>query len=288
MLARKFGRNVSTYRSTTPIEDAKIAAVAPSIFAREAHASRSERYTYIPTADVLAGLRKEGFQPFFVAQTQSRDDTRRDFTKHMIRLRHASQVNAAEANEIILLNSHDGTSSYQMLAGMLRFVCTNGLVCGKDIEDLRIPHKGNVVDRVIEGAYTVLDRFERVDHERDEMKALTLSGQQQVAFAQAALSLRYENEDKTPVTFERVLFPRRVEDNGADMWRTFNRVQENLTRGGQPGHDANFRRVTTRAVNGMDSNLKLNRALWTLGQEMVRLLRGEAPSVTAEPVALAA
>jgi hypothetical protein len=38
----------------------------------------------------------------------------------MLRLRHASQINGAEANEIILLNSHDGTSSYQMLAGQFR------------------------------------------------------------------------------------------------------------------------------------------------------------------------
>ncbi|MNW03587.1 hypothetical protein D3C71_1995420 [compost metagenome] len=38
------------------------------------------------------------------------------------RLRHASQINGREANEIILLNSHDGTSSYQMLAGMFRLL----------------------------------------------------------------------------------------------------------------------------------------------------------------------
>jgi len=44
-----------------------------------------------------------------------RQDDRRDYTKHLIRLRHASQINGAEANEIILLNSHDGTSTYIML-----------------------------------------------------------------------------------------------------------------------------------------------------------------------------
>lgn len=46
-----------------------------------------------------------------------RQDDRRDYTKHIIRLRHASQIHGGEANEIILLNSRDGTSSYQMLAG---------------------------------------------------------------------------------------------------------------------------------------------------------------------------
>jgi hypothetical protein len=41
----------------------------------------------------------------------------------MIRLRHANNIMDKEANEIILLNSHDGSSSYQMMAGMFRFVC---------------------------------------------------------------------------------------------------------------------------------------------------------------------
>ena len=80
-----------------------------------------------------------------------RDEGKREHTKHMIRLRHASQINGAEANEIVLLNSHDGTSSYQMLAGMFRFVCSNGLVCGNTVADVRVPHKGDVAGLVIEG-----------------------------------------------------------------------------------------------------------------------------------------
>src|SRR3546814_8105435 len=82
-------------------------------------------------------------------------------TKHMIRLRHANQVNDSIANEIILLNSHDGTSSYQMLAGAFRFVCSNGLVCGDAVADVRIPHKGDITGQVIEGAYEVLDEIGR-------------------------------------------------------------------------------------------------------------------------------
>ena len=70
-------------------------------------------------------MRKEGFEPFMVAQTRVRDDSKREHTKHMLRLRHASQINDAEANEVILLNSHDGTSSYQMLSGLFR-LCTAG------------------------------------------------------------------------------------------------------------------------------------------------------------------
>lgn len=64
--------------------------------------------------------------------------------------------NGAEVNEIVLLNSHDGTSSDQMLAGMFRFVCSNGLVCGDTVADVRVPHKGDVAGHAIEGAFEVL------------------------------------------------------------------------------------------------------------------------------------
>ena len=127
MLATRFASHSPALRSDYPLTDDQIHRVAPSIFADAPHESRSQRYAYIPTAAVLTELRKEGFQPFMVTQTRVRDEGKREHTKHMLRLRHASQIHGAEANEIVLLNSHDGTSSYQMLAGMFRFVCSNGL-----------------------------------------------------------------------------------------------------------------------------------------------------------------
>src|SRR3546814_20980240 len=106
-----------------------------------------------------------------VCQTRVRNEDRRDHTKHLIRLRHASQINGSEANEIILLNSHDGSSSYQMLAGMFRFVCHNGLVCGDTVADVRVPHKGDVTDHVIEGASEVIRGFEQVHSSREAMRS---------------------------------------------------------------------------------------------------------------------
>ncbi|MBB4225871.1 hypothetical protein GGD71_006684 [Variovorax guangxiensis] len=111
-LASRFANHSPVLRSEHPLSDDQIRTVAPSIFAQAPHGSRSQRYSYIPTASVLRELRGEGFEPFMVCQTRVRQEGRRDFTKHMIRLRHASQINGREANEIILLNSHDGTSSY--------------------------------------------------------------------------------------------------------------------------------------------------------------------------------
>ncbi|CAM3956333.1 DUF945 domain-containing protein [Bordetella tumbae] len=272
MLASRFASHSPVLRSDSPLSDDQIHRVAPSIFADAPHESRSERYSYIPTAAVLTELRKEGFQPFMVAQTRTRVADRRDFTKHMIRLRHASQINGAEANEIVLLNSHDGTSSYQMLAGMFRFVCANGLVCGDTVADVRIPHKGDVAGSVIEGAYEVLSGFERVKENREAMRAVTLDDGEAEVFARAALALKYDDPDKpAPVSESQILMPRRFVDRRPDLWSVFNRAQENLTKGGLSGRSANGRRQRTRPVQGIDSDVRLNRALWLLADGLRQL-----------------
>ena len=272
-LASRFASRSPSLRSDYPLSDDQIRRVAPSIFADAPHESRSERYSYIPTAAVLTELRKEGFQPFMVTQTRVRDEGKRDHTKHMLRLRHASQINGAEANEIVLLNSHDGTSSYQMLAGMFRFVCSNGLVCGDTVADVRVPHKGDVAGSVIEGAFEVLSGFERVKESRDAMRAITLDEGEAEVFARSALALKYDPTDNkpAPITESQILMPRRFDDRRPDLWSVFNRTQENLTKGGLHGRSANGRRQQTRPVQGIDSDVRLNRALWMLADGLRQL-----------------
>ena len=275
-LTTRFARNTRVLRTDAPLSEDQMRGAVPSVFAEGKHASRSERYTYIPTIDVLRGLRKEGFEPFMVAQGQSRVEGKAEFTKHMIRMRHAGQVQTKpEANEIILINSHDGASSYQMLAGMLRFVCCNGLVVGKVVEDIRIPHRGNIQGEVIEGAFRVLEQFEAVETSADGMKALTLKPEEETAFATAALALRFgertEDQPPPPITAEQLIEARRPEDLGHSLWTIFQRSQENIMRGGQPGRSVQGRRLHTRPVGSIDRGVSLNRALWVLAEEMRKL-----------------
>ena len=146
-----------------------------------------------------------------------------------------------EANEIILINSHDGASSYQMLAGMFRFVCCNGLVVGEVVDDIRIPHKGNIQGEVIEGAFRVLDEFEAVNEHTEAMKALQLAARgDRLRDRRPGAALRRarrggnRGHKPAPVTAEQLIEARRPEDIGHSLWTTFQRVQENVIRGGQP------------------------------------------------------
>ena len=96
-----------------------------------------------------------------------------------------------------------------MLAGMFRFVCKNGLVCGDVLEDIRIPHKGNVVDSVIEGAFDVLEGMDLVREVRDDLRCVTLDAGEARAYARAALRLRFEPSETrpAPITKEQLLRP---------------------------------------------------------------------------------
>ena len=121
-LASRFGA-ANLIRRDRPLTREELFRVVPSVFSEDKHESRSERYTYIPTISLLDSLQREGFQPFFACQTRVRDPGRREHTKHMLRLRREGQITGKQVPEIILLNSHDGTSSYQMLPGLFRAVC---------------------------------------------------------------------------------------------------------------------------------------------------------------------
>lgn len=250
----------------------------PSIFATEAHESRSARFAPVPTINVVEGLRKEGFGVFFAQQAKTRQEGREGFTKHMLRLRHADLTRGnGEAFEVILVNANDGSSAYQMIPGFFRFVCANGLMTGDTFNEVKVRHSGNAVGEVIEGAYTVLSEAPRVCGQVDAFKGIALASEEARIFAEAAHVLRFPNADETPapVSAERILDARRHDDLGSDLWRTFNRAQENIIRGGQSGRviDANgrMRRATVREVGGIDQTKALNRALWTLTEKMAEL-----------------
>ena len=279
--ARFGGHN--SFSAGAPMTDEDLRKVAPSIFATERHESRSERFTYIPTFEVVAGLRAQGFVPVRAIQGSSRIEGKAEFTKHMIRFQHpdfaARQSLGGVAPEVVLLNAHDGTSSYRTMSGVFRSICTNSMIVMEDgATDLRIPHKGDVLGQVIEGSFTVIEQSRLTLDRADAWAGVTLDQAEAQVMAEAAHIVRFgdaEGETQTPIKPAQLLAPRRRDDVGNDLWRVFNRVQENAIRGGLTaiGRDANNRprRATSREVKGIDADVKINRALWHLTERMAAL-----------------
>lgn len=280
------------FARNTALTEAELLRVAPSLFATEAHDSRSDRFVPVPTIDIVRGLQKEGFEVFSAQQAKTRDVSKRDFTKHMIRMRNTSfrQSNNGDTFEVVLVNGNDGSSAYRMMSGFYRMVCANGLIVGETLNEVRVRHSGNALHDVIDGAYTVLQDAPLVMDRVDAMRATSLTRDEALAFATAAHQLRFPAASldpaeagfaPAPVEPIRLLSARRAEDQAerSNLWGVFNVVQENAIRGGQKGWverldgrgRAQLRRASTRAVEGIDGNRDLNRALWTLAEEMAKI-----------------
>ena len=266
--------------SAVALTEDQMRRIAPSIFAVDAHHSRSDRFAPIPTIEVLRGLIAEGFSPVGVKQSAARTADKRDYTKHLIRLRRLDDVTRYSVGdnvcEILLKNANDGTSAFDLMAGMFRIRCLNSLVAHSGtLESVKVRHTGDVVGKVIEGTYTVLTEARAALAAPQDWSGINLNRDQKIAFAEAAHVLRFgdaEGNVTTPIQPTQLLMPRRVDDRANDLWTTFNVVQENVIRGGLHGvgrDDHNRpRRVTTRQVNGIDQDVKLNRALWIVAQAM--------------------
>jgi hypothetical protein len=279
-----------TRTSSEPLTIDQVAKFAPSAMALAPHASRSHLYTYIPTVDVIRGMESAGFLPFAAKQSVTRDMARREFTKHMIRFRQVGQQLARGDvfAEIVLVNSHDGSSAYKLMGGLWRLMCANGMCVSESaLASVTVMHKGDVIEGVVRGSLAIARQSENVIETVSRWTGLQLSPLEQRALAVSAHTLRFadaEGKTHTPITPDQLLQIRRHDDNGRDLWQTFNRVQENVIKGGlsartQASYDEHGkrippRRVTTREVKGIDQDVKLNRALWQLAEEMARLKTG--------------
>src|SRR5258708_7796574 len=87
-----FGRGavVLEARNGEPLDLATITSRCPAVLAEEAHHSRSDKYTFISTFEVLQALATEGFHPHSIMQGGSKFEDKRGYTKHLVRFRQNS------------------------------------------------------------------------------------------------------------------------------------------------------------------------------------------------------
>ena len=268
-----------------PLTNDQIMSLAPSVFAAEAHGSRSERYTHIPTSTILDGMRANGFMPTFAQQGRSRTPGKAEYTKHMLKFSYAGELPVAHngvgaAPQVCMMNSHDGTRAFKLVAGLIRFACLNGLIVAEDgtSSSVTARHTGNIVDQVIEGSFEVLAESRRALGHAEEWSGITLIRDEQVALAEQVHALRFpavEGKASTPFKPEQLLEVRRQADIRSDLWTTTNVLQENAIRGGLSARTRTStgqrRNVTSRPVNGIEGNVALNQALWALTQRMAEI-----------------
>lgn len=255
------------------LEEETLRHQAPSIFASGPMTGVSDRYTFVPTARIVSGLRDLNWVPVGVEEQRIRLEARRGFQKHLIRFRRAEQMETLDEwnVELVLLNSHDAGCAYQIHAGIYRRICGNGLVISETgFEAIRFRHAGLNADEVVQSSLRLLEYMPKISGMVRRFSDRSLNEAEQLALAGYALRLRYPILEDAPIEAHTLLQTRRSEDEGNDLWRVTNRLQEHLTRGGVSDwhRDRRGNLRSLRGLRGIDSKVSVNKRLWDGAEQM--------------------
>jgi len=281
--------NETSNFKATPLSDEALRTRAPSIFASGPMIGVSQKYTFVPTSEILTGLRDLNWVPVEVEEQRIRQEARRGFQKHLIRLRLESQMATLDEwnVELVVVNSHDAGCAYQLHAGIYRRICSNGLVISSEsFNAIRFRHSGCLTGEVVQASLRLVEAMPKIGERIARFRERILEPQESLTLAEQALLLRYPTVDESPIAPETLLQAHRPEDEGADLWLTMNRLQESLLRGGlsDDRRDRRGKLRSVRPLRGIDSKVSVNKGLWSLAE---RLADGR-PLTTAENVTVTA
>jgi hypothetical protein len=259
------------------LSDETLRSRAPSVFASGPMLGVSPRYAFVPTAEIVTGLRELNWVPVEVEEQRIRQEARRGFQKHLIRLRLEAQMETLDEwnVELVVVNSHDAGCAYQLHAGIYRRICSNGLVVsGDSFEAIRFRHSGLLTGEVVQASLRLVEAMPRIGERIARFRERLLEPRESLALAQQALLLRYPTVAESPIAPETLLQARRPEDEGDNLWLAVNRLQEGLIRGGLSDNrrDRRGKLRSMRPLRGIDSKVTVNQGLWGLAE---RLANGE-------------
>lgn len=244
----------------------EIAARCPQVFETSYSSRRTQKYGQLTTASVIDALRTEGYEVTSAfAQSAKAGKRPTIHHKHCVRLSHRDFLDTLSPEEtrpeIVIVNSHDGSSSFRIMAGIFRLVCSNGLIVADDMTaNQRVCHwKGNSLEDVITASLMVAEQAKESYDLIEQMKSVNLSEKQQKDYAQKAAEIRLGfNKSSKVNSAENLLIPHRHEDNlTPSVWNTYNVVQENCIKGGQLVGSRILRPLTN-----ISQNVIVNKELW--------------------------
>jgi hypothetical protein len=277
-----------------------LARSAPAALSTEAHSSRSERYAHVRTSDIVEVLEQDGWSLDHSEQARTRTADRAHHAKHMLRFSHPTLPMVSGVRpQVVVLNSSDGSSAVKMFAGILRMACMNGIITGESFASMSLHHRGATLnDQIAAHAATLKSRIPEVIDVIERWRSTEVDPATQVDFAAAAAELRFPGArivagsgdmpislgcpgaDGYPariVNARSLLGTRRWADNESNLWHIFNRVQENLIRGGaqtatlaknEDGSPLGYGWARARKVTGITANQNINQGLWDLSSQL--------------------
>jgi hypothetical protein len=187
----------------------------------------SGKYTFLSTERLYEMLADYGFREDRYKQSRQRNPERQGYQRHVSILQREQDCDQYGGFNLLLLNSHDGTSSIHLEAGYFRVLCENQL--GHGDVGVRIRHTGDVLSKLEQAIPRVLNQMDEFKALQAMLQSRTLPDEQAIALIEKALELR--GLPVTPYNRTQFSFTRRKEGE-RNAWMQFNVIQENMVRGG--------------------------------------------------------
>lgn len=226
----------------------------------------TDNYKLVKTGDIVDKVISLGYNVEKFVALKTKKVERRGYQKHRV-LFTSNDLTTALADQgklqLLMTNSHDGTSSVTFQIGFFRYICANGLVAGDFIgEPVRVRHIGNIEDKIEEAIKIVAERANKLDEAMLKLQSVKLTFERIKEFELRAAQLRYDN------VIDAVFPLHRPEDNGQVLFEVFNRVQEGLTKGlGAKITDENGKVKSIRQLRSFMSDSEVNSKLFDLALE---------------------
>lgn len=278
-LMSSFNKGLDTYLSKDQIRE-----LAPLVFAEApTNPDVSNKYLFVNTETIIDDLDKLGWKPVTVAQRKSRG-TNTIFSKHMVSFQNPDiKITSKNGDDafprIILTNSHDGMQAFKFSVGIYRLVCSNGLVVAdEEFSDFKIKHKGytfaelrNVVTQAVEdlpNRVEVMNKMQDKILTQDEKNKLALDAMLVRAGIEPGSdkAKKFNYDDETIID---ILDPKRKEDEGDDLWKVFNVIQEKITQGDFHAALTGAKVRKVRKIASFEKDIKVNKELFKLATALI-------------------
>lgn len=244
----------------------------PALFASFPHPKMSNRYGFTDTYELLRHLIGRGFVLDSVQQVG-----KGKFGKLMMRLSHPRFVRHGDgAVQLVVIDSHDGTSSFTIYLGWIRFACANGLILGDGLFQRKVKHtQPDLVAQVILDMQEGLEAASQVSGVVSRMRSVELGTNKILDFALDVAKQRFDFADHFDAenrylrAASALTTRRRIEDRSNDVYTVLNVIQENALRGGITYTHNGVHKI--KPISGIDAQVRINRAAWERAEKFLEL-----------------
>ncbi len=247
---------------------------APAAFGMTKSIRRSDSYDFISTDEIMAIFKDSEWLPHTASQRkmQKKNVGLTNYTKHLITFQNPNlpMINGIFP-QINLINSHDGSCCFTLMAGLYRMVCSNGLIVSDaEFESIKIRHRFLHPEIIATSIQNIVNVVPQIVNKSEEMSLTKLNEIDRLQFSKNVIEGIWTNPDVRPFNPIQLLETRRTADNENNLWNTYNTIQENLMKGGLIGTTSSNKKRKMRGITNIEKSVSVNKLLWEKASEFLQ------------------